>query len=151
MAKFFVEDAAHDAVLKILGRAKTEIQISKGRARVISLTLGSQNSIGFIDDDNNVDSRLANVQWQSTDDFKHCMHSGKIFIKFEKNVEQWLNRIAKQCKVDVGKLTNDPEDWHLNQRIVASNHDARQFLQKILDAKNSPLKLLKEVIEATSD
>jgi hypothetical protein len=152
MKKFFVEDAAHDAILKILGKPGLEIQISKGRARVITLTLASENpSIGFIDHDNGADGRLMNVTWQSTDDFNHCQVDGKLFIKYQKNVEEWLYRISKECKVDVNdneiKLSSNPVEWHLNQKINSSSQNARIFLQKILDYKNSPLKLLREVIE----
>ncbi len=149
MAVYFAEDAAHDAVLKALGKPKAEIEIRKGRARVIALTLERENAVGFIDHDNNVDTRLADVNWQKTDDFEHCRKDGKLFVKFKLNVEDWLYRIAKDFKVDVTafKLPDTWEACHLNQKINASNHDARRFLKELFDAKDSPLKLLKQVIE----
>lgn len=144
MAQFFVEDAAHDAVLKTIHFSKPEIRICSGQARVISLTLNEQKSIGFIDEDKGiVRPELKDVQWKNEDDFTYGKKDDKLFVRFSKNVEEWLVRIAAESKTALPG--NSP---HFHGQIKSENPAARKFLETLRDSsKDSPFQLLRKVIK----
>jgi|GEM_PF-2771488 len=144
MAQFFVEDAAHDAVLKTIYYSKSEIRICSGKAKVISLTLSENRSIGLIDEDNSATRpELKAAQWKKEDDFTYSTIGDKLFIRFTKNVEEWLIRIAHEKKITFsGNITR------FYGQIKSENHSARQFLESLRNSSNdSPLLLLKKIIK----
>lgn len=143
MAQFFVEDAAHDAVLKAISYPKTEIRICSGQAKVISLTLKEQKSIGFIDADKGaVRPELKDAEWKKEDDFTYATVGSNLFIRFTKNVEEWLVRIAQEKKIEMPGKTP-----LLHGSIKSESHAARTFLKSLRDKGNdSPLLLLRKII-----
>ena len=143
MAQFFVEDAAHDAVLKTLHFQGNEIRICFGKPKVISLTLGESQSIGLIDeDDSTTRPELGNIGWKEDDDFNYSIVDGKMFIRFSNNVEDWLTRVSKEAHIN---FPGNPGDLH--GKIKSNNHEARQFLEALRDSSaNSPLQILRKLI-----
>ncbi len=144
MAQFFVEDAAHDAVLKTIHYSKPEILICSGKAKVISRTLGEQKSIGLIDEDNSAARpELKEAKWKKEDDFTYAALGSNLFIRFSKNVEEWLVRIAAESKTT---LPGNSPRFH--GQIKSENHTARKFLETLRDSsKNSPFELLRKIIK----
>lgn len=142
MRRFFVEDAAHDAVLKTLNFLGPEIQKCNGRGNTITQTLEKDYpSVGLIDKDNGVtDSRLANVNWESDDDFTYSVLGNKLFICFTVNVEDWLERAANSFHLEL------PDNSNLHGSITSSSNKARKFLESLRDNNDSPLMILRAVI-----
>lgn len=143
MRRFFVEDDAHDAVLKTLNFQGPEIQKCNGRGNTITQTLDKEyQSVGFIDRDNGItDSRLFNTQWEKEDDFNYAVKGNKLFICFTINVEDWLERAANQFHISLsGSATG------LHGKISSRSPEARKFLEGIRDCENSPMIILRNVI-----
>jgi hypothetical protein len=149
MIRFYVEDAAHDAVLKSLNFQGSEIQQCTGRARTITLAIQSKKSVGLIDDDNGIDkSNLKGVKWKVEDDFKYSTDNDTLFILFSRNVEDWLDRSVNQYKVEM------PDNFKITHgSIVSKNENSRKLLQKLIDAKPQPssLVMLKNLIRQYFD
>jgi hypothetical protein len=86
MKRFFVEDAAHDAILKQLQFAGNEIEKCGGQGNTIVFALAAKQlkNVGLIDrDKGTTNSKLTDVKWMREDDFDYGVLNTTLFYSLQ--------------------------------------------------------------------